>query len=669
MTTAADRAPIQIEAYRERIQQPSRRPNMQYLLGLVDEARLRFAARNARINKILKLYFREHDVVIPEEFQQWTDPVKTHTVESTCQGAVDKLTEGRPTVSMTPVDEGPKARATADRIECWDNAALKQLEAQIGREVYCKLAWWAVTAGLGYLYAEFTPQSWDEYTLSIVERGEDEDERDHDARVEDEKRRAPLPFFLTDLDPRGVFPFRDIEGIREVLIGEERLRLQVAGDYNLQLGRDEAGNAKLKPSTMGEAVAPVDEDTPSTGWGTVTFWRHITRARNNRPGYVTYFADGVLLKQYRHYYPGVPVWEVTGRSTPLREPERATRSIVDPILDIVPEIDSQLTMSHNYTFIQSFPQLIEKTDPNSPAALDDGKPKEPLQFEPGKAARLAPGKDLLFLQAPMIGQSLVYNLDRLQGEVDKVSPLPPILQGIAPKGVDSGYMTNQIRREARTFRQPYLSSISLGYEGAIQYLHWAIVNLVHEDVYVLATDPKDKTKKNQTFVAIGPEDLKRYYSVSVSIVADAPEQDITLMRAGIEAWQAGAITWEYMLEAFAKIPNASQMIDDKRLEDLFETPQMKQFIIIELLKRRGLQDEVENAAEQTGQNVMGPAQVPLNSPLVDAGASNGAGLGPAAPLEPVAEPIPPGMGGGSQGGLYGVGIAPNTQFAPGGMPV
>lgn len=676
MTTEATvRSPVNTPSESRR----GRAPTPGYLDARIAEARIRYSARTRRINEILDLYFLRHEVPVPEEYKAWITARRIPTIRYVCDAVRDKLIEGRPTVSMTPADEGPTARALADKIESWDNAALKQLEQQAQREVYIHLTWWLAVTGWAYLYCEYTPQAWDEYHWAVALREEDESPTSRENRLENLKQRQPLPFFTTDLDPRSVYPFRDNQGIRECLIGLERSRMDVAQQYELGVGRDDQGRLRLRRTSLGEGT-PYGEDPLSTGWGTVTFWTHITRARYGptgvvQPGHVTYYADGEILKQWEHKYPFVPVFEMTGRATPLRHPEEASGSVAEPLLSLASAIDAQYTMLENWAYQSSFPQLVEETDVNAPEALDDGKPKPPLASRPGQATRLARGKHLNFLTPPPVGQTVMLTLESLQGQIERMSPLQPILLGDM-RGIESGYMANQARREARTFRQPYLASLATGYERALEFLHWAIINLIHEPLTVLAVNPKDRRRKDRTLMAIGPDDLRRHYAVEVSITAEAPEHDIALMRSGIEAWKAGAITKEYMLEAFAKIPNASQMIDDRRLEDLFEDPIIKQWLVTELLRRRGLMDEVNQAAQQGQQNVLGPAGQPVNEPALppgpNAGAAAGPGIGPAGPLEPIAAPAPPGSAEqpmAPMGGLPGVQIQPNTQALPGGSPV
>lgn len=645
-------------------------PDVQYLDGLIAEGRARFQEFHAQCDEIEDLFHRRHAIYIPDAYKTYTQPIKTPAIEDIVRRGVALLTEGFPTASQIPVVPGPDAQERANKVEAWLNAAFKQLERQTGRTVFRNVVEDAIKFGVGWLWCEYTPDAWDEYDTAVDEkaakvrgdsgrmRAETKPEREH--RLDILKRRQPLPWHLTDVDPRSVYVFKDGRGIREALIGVERPRFQIADKYGVGIVRNRLSDAPEARRSLGEGM-PADHTRQSTtNWGTTTFWTHYDRE------YVSYYADRQLLQQRKHGYKRPPLFECRGLSTSSRDPALSYRSLVAPITHLVKSLDSLLTIFHNWAVLTGFAMLQEI--PRTDAAglpfgdgLDvdtDGKPAQPVKWEPGKAFRGT--GEWRFIVPPSVGPAVREMITIHLQQIESVTPMPPVLKGLSPGADTPGYSLNQMRQEARMVHQIILANIGTGYEDLAEFLLWGVDERIGEPVYVAGLDPRDERKKLRSYLGLAPSDVKGYYQINISINADAPMQDVAMLRAGIEAWQAGYLPHEYSLEHFAKIANPQPILDAIEVEKVAKLPQVAEEVARQAMQRAGFTPVIEAAAQNADQGLMGQGDVP-----VDAGYPNGPGLPAGLPPPPEgAPPIGPTMG-----GLAGVPQQPNTAMQPDGQPV
>lgn len=621
-------------------------PSAAYIAALIEEGRMRYAPVAAKWDRIEQLLAREHVVKIPPPYNKFIKAVKVPILADLVRRAIALLTEGYPSSTMHPLDpEGPKAQERADKIEEWTNAAMLRLEKQSGRTTFRNLIHDAVKFGLAVLWCEFTPQSWDLYDQAVLEhkdvragqreprkalnqqtgRFHKETEKEVARRLDLLKRTMPLPWHETDLDPRSVYFFKDGEGIREVVISIRRERLEVGKRYGLGY-RD----GKLERGSLGEGL-PIDTYRfPSTGWGTVDFRYHYDRH------YVTYYADGLILKQEEHGYHRPPVFEIPGLSGSSRDPLRAYESLVDPLLDMIEQLDLLLTIALNVGYVGGFPmgQLVE------PAESAEGLPEpdldaegKPMDMQPSGALAYKPGEfvrtsaELKWVPSPEVSQTLRYIVDIYLQIIRETGSLPPILKGVAQSGEQPYAAINVLNEAARSIFDPILQNTARAYEQAAEYRLWCIEsdNLIGEPVYVVGADYRDQDREKRTWISLGPSDINGYYNVGIEIKAAHPMREIAIQRAGLEAWGQGAISHETMLGEYFGFPNSRREIRRRQREDFVKSPEVRSWITQRIMQKLSM------FMAAPAEPVPGENTLPINA---------GAPAGPGLPGTPMPEPAP-----------------------------
>ena len=663
----------------------SPKPTDDFIASWIQDQELRFRRFFQRCDRVDELYQQEHEIKIPEVYKGWTEPVRCPTVPDIIMRTKAIIGDGYPSYTVHPNTLGPAAQDRADIMEMFLNAALPQLEKQCGRQVGSNLDEYLARYGLGYLWWQYAPQSWELYDdAAAVEepiefydydrgerRRETNAERTH--RLDALRKRQPLPFILVDLDPRAVLQTKDFaSGMRYCAVGLYKSRLDIADRYRLSLNQE----GKLQKGSLSAGTpAGSERDRTLSQFGEVKFYTFYTQDWIS-----TYTPETGILETVPNPWPFIPVIEVPGFSTGSEKPHEAYHGIVDRILDLVPEKDRLATMWHTWAVIGSWPMGQEVLPPDALAALptvdDLDKPVSQTKWAPGEMSR-GPGR-LEWVVAPDIGAALKGQLAYIDQEIERVTPVPPVLRGYPGGADESGYAVNQRRMEARSVSVSLLKNKVTGYE-LVAHLFLFGVEQIHfrgiptdQMVYVEAVDTSD-TRKRRDYLGIGPKIIRGHYGVSCSITSDAPYQDIALLRAGLEAWQSGAFPLEWMLEHFAKVSNPSMLVKLRMLEDYKRHPEIQKILIAQLIEEAGLLGW-SKAAEQQGPPGMAPAAGEMGGPqpeLVNSAFPAGPGL-PAAGQQETAPPFLEATSGGGPtfvGGIPGVPITPNTQNLPGGFPV
>lgn len=637
-------------------------PSAEYLTELIQEAQTRYRAFHERCNQIERLRQRKHPIYVPENYRPTLQEIRMPTVDDGLRRAASILTEGRPVVSITPLEQGPRANDRANRMEAGLNAIFERLEQQTGADVFRRLMDAIITYGVGYLFCEYMPDAFLEFDEARLTGASDEE-------LDLIRKQAPLPWLLYTEDPRSVYVFRDRLGIREVLIGKELTRLKAARDFGKILLQNNTGNGDLQPGELGTGV-PAFHDAPDTSWGMVKVWTHWDRT------WVSTYADGKVLKRRKHNYRNPPVFEARGMTTSSDRPEEAFQGIMNPIVDLVPALDALLTMYQNWCYLSAFPMGWHEVPADAVSGITPDYTREPLQWNPGAVISGQPGEKFEWKGAPDIGQSVQAQIKMLTQIIENTTTMPPILKGYAPGADPAGYALNQMRQEARVIFEPLLGNAGFAYQQLGEYLLWSIAHQVEDAIFVVGTDPRDQKRKRQTLLELKPDDVKNYGRLAVSIKRNAPTRDAARAQIGAHLWQIGLISFDRTHEEYLDNANPRIEWDAITREKFMRSPQMMDMVLQEMISREQIQTEVDEAAAASGQPVQGPGGAPLSAPAGPPAGGPPPGAPPVPfPGGPEGPTVGPGMGappvpgGGIPGAVPGMEQTPNTQMQPGGFPV
>lgn len=667
------RDPGEVNLTRGRTSEPA--PEVGYIKELVQEADTQAAPTRKRWELIRQVRSRQHAIQIPEEFRKTNKEVRTHFVGDILRTVKSSLTANFPSFTVPPAGPGDTKQRNSSLREKWSNAALLQMDsARLPKRVWPRLMDHAVTYGVGVSKLVYLPNAWADYpqanllTKRNVLRMSDAEYQATVAQRE-EYKQGRLPFAWQAVDPRTWWGFYGEGQLRECVEVSERTVNEITSRYNVSWD-----GTKLRPGTVSEPYAR--DNAPSTTRSTRTFVEHWT------PEWVTYLCDDVVLQRWRHGYGKVPYFPFYGLSNDTADPGQEMESVVEHILDIVVLFDNLLTMWQNWAYLAAYPSAVVSGLENSgPLQLVDGTgedqmgPDNLMRYVPGAAQVLPPGWKREYEQPPPVGRDLMTIADLLRQFIERV--IPDIMRGVGHAG-DAGYALNQLLTAARLVYDPITDNASLSLGEQIKFVWWLLQHRVGEKVYVWGDSTEGKTSK---WLGLAPNDIFDYYSVVCKVEPLLPSNLIAEGQFWGQQAQGKLVTRNYARERGLRIENPEEMEDAVIVQDALDEPDMRQWIKSRALKLAGMLDEVEQAKQDAA---MAAAPLPpgiearLNGgpPGMGGGAPGVPGFDSLAPMPgngmplqpppPEAPGVPPGMGGGR---AAGVGIQPNTQGLPGGLPM
>lgn len=614
--------------------------------GKRDRRELHESIKRARETAFLK-----GEVPVPEAYRKSTRVVRNPMPFVTRQAIVATLTANPPVIHASPSGPGTEAQRISERKEKVTQEILARLERQVQRPVFRMLVDAAVTGGEGWHKLLYVPMHWAEVTKA-QRLGQQEDE-DRDAflgRVDERKRRAKLPFHWVDVDPLAVFPFEDEQGFSHVLEVTEHQR-PVLMD-------------RLKTETGWKQYAGLERgmglDSASAGSGGTTSTVRKFELWTRR--YVAYRIED-QVKVVPNLMRRVPYYCARGLTSSSLVPEEAAFSVLYPLMQIAPAVDALLTMRTNSAYLNSFPRIFLKRAPNALAPGIDGAQalKEITeQWAEGAALLGQPGEDLDFKVVPQ-DQTLDGALQLHMQLLEMASP-DRILYGQV-KGDPSGYALNQRITQARLTLDPVLTNVEDTLTRLVEDLWHDIEHLVKEPIWAYASlDTKGTEHK---WLSLGPEDLKGFYSCQVSIEPVLPSTMIAEGQFGASMVAAGLLPKRDVIENHLRRNNPLEVMQEVWVERLMDDPRVQQILIDDAAREAGLIKDMppQVVPPSGGQPVPLAAATGMPGQFGAPGMPPTPGLGMA--LDQTAPEGPTDIAGLARAG---VGIQPNTQMLPGGLP-
>ncbi len=653
-------------------------PSAEYLQALKQEADAQSQTVRRRWEQIRAVRNGEYEIDIPPAYRKWTKHIRTRRVGDIISRVVATVTHGFPTVSVPPAGPTNKAQTESTTREKFANAVLQDLDSSNPPErTFIAALDHAVTYGLGvwkFLYA--AEDWWDmptarkSYKKGVLRLTEDE-EKGLDAK-RDEYKRGRLPFRWQAVNPFTVWPFYHGGRLSEVLEVTQRTVADVLRRYKV---RYDAQTDALQPDEIGEPQE--DLTAVSTNQRTVTFIEHWDET------YVSYMADNLIVAQWPHGYGRVPYFPFYGRSNYSKPTGQRGESVVEHAVDLEQALDLFLTLKSNWAYMTAMCMLILRPDANSPFWQTAGPEEEgskqapePIQFQPGVATTLPPGWTLEAFTPPPVGKDLNDSIQYFTTMLADI--IPQVLRGIASGTDQPGYAINQLLTAAKLVFDPVTDNAAEALMDMVSFLFWLVEHKARTKVYVLAEDSTSGASQRQ-WIGLSPDDINGYYANVVNVKSLLPSNAIAEGQFGLSLWQANAIDHATFLEKFAHFENPEEIIQRVLVDEYRNSEPIKAWITAKALEFAGMDEEIQQAQEEaalagvnlppgiverlaTGQPPGAEGGLPGQPPLAP---MPGQGM-PLTPPEPTA---PSTLGGGMPGGrAAGMGIQPNTQGLPGGIP-
>jgi len=670
---------------------PEKAPTATRILALKREMDASCQPVRERWRVIAEVRARKHRIEIPDSYRKTTHEVRSHWIGDILRRVKSTLTNRFPTFTVPPYGPSQAAQGNSTLREKWSNAALIEMDkARMPKRPWTRLMDHAITFGMGINKLVYTPHTWHDYPTSqaIFKRDvtelDDDENNDLDERRENYKK-GRFPFAWQAVDPRTWWGFYTEGRLRECLEVTERS----VGDISTTYGASySATDQKFLPNTVSEPY--VEGDAPVHYRERQVFIEHWDEQ------WVTYMtADGTVLKQIHHGYGKVPYFPFYGLSNDSAEPGQEMESIVEHIVDIVKSYDNLLTMWENWAYFGAYAMgTIEGPEGANFQVTPDNEGEAQgagamIEFRPGEFVAMPPGFKAAWMVPPPVGQDLVRVSEVLRQFIEET--IPNVLKGIGAAD-QAGYAVNQLITAARMVYDPITGNAAISIADMMQFCWWLIENKMDEEfgrVYVWGESPSDSTQGNR-WLGLGKGDIRGYYSITCNIESLLPSNLISEGQFGLMQAQAGAIPMRLHRERFLRLPNPDDIEDEVLVEKYLSDPQsplyswmqsraLEKAQLLETIEKEqrdaalnavalppGIEQRVGGAAP-TGME--GAAGIPAPQNLAP---SPGIGM----PLTPTA-PQPAGMVGAPTSGApsgfpggraAGVGIQPNTQNLPGGIP-
>lgn len=580
-----------------------------------------YEKRNELIKEVRAMRFMEKEVYVPPSYGQSATEIRTPLMNDLIQRLAGALSVNLPQIKVPPRPKGDAEanQRNSSKLEKWTTAWLAEMEHQENDRIFYRFLDYLCGDGHGILKLVHRNEFWD----TLPELEEDADYVKSKAYLEDreeEKTRLRIPFSLKVIDPLTFYPRYSEAGLVEVMEISKRPRIYVAREFGID------GWADGRP-VMGRKFE-VDSDLSLSG--ECEYTEHWTEKR------VDHYVDGVWVDGYEHGYNIVPYFHAMGTQTSSREPEKEGLSVGHQLIHLVPALDSLLTMKTNAAFLTAYPTFRRERDLGAPSRVESEDDEASgatgsEEFEPGHIYEGLPGETLTPVELPSAGKDVDDSISILLSIIDKVG-IPSVLAGMHTPNRVSGYAYSEMLNVSRTKYTTIIRNASFAFESMIKFLWWLIEHVVREDVPVWGLSEDDK----ETWMPLGPSDLKGYRAVKVIIEPLLPEDDIAQGQHAAAMVQAGLWSKRYAREMKMGITSPEEMEDEILVERAMELPQLQMYVLMKALQRLDM-DELAEVFQMTSEMV--------TQALVDAtqGASQSGAGGPGKEGLPN---LSPGTGGG-----------------------
>ena len=594
-----------------------------------------------------KLKYRDHNVVIPEEYKALHDePVKVPYVMNAITGYTDGILNGGYRFKVPPRTNTEEARELSTIHERWVTAAMHTMEDEAPKGAVMRpTASDLATYGQGAQKIVPAADRWNNIPTADSEYGKKRESLSKKQRKSLDKRRksylanAGFPVAWRHVPIQGFYPLYTDRLTLAVertwrteyeLMQEYDCRIQAQkGDKSGRIkGGDGVSVGPFGPAISGEAeggagsqegawIADSNNQAPSESddWtgkrGAHNRQREVWEIADDWCWYV--FVGGELVARWVHGQGFNPYDHVYARYESDGEGGNESPSVVSNLDGIIQAFDRHLTIKEI--------AAVKNVGQYHILAADDVTARPPMSQDNRQPATvpLVHG-EMAYIEAGFRPMSVSEQVspDNLQtillfGELSREQGINPIAQG--GEGATSGYDRNQISNAFGISRAPFATALSkIAASQGKKLLHIYEHDIaekieLHVDKWVEAPS----STPNEAVYAVDPGKLKGWHHLLCLLEPRDMSFDIGRMQMGLQLWQGTGnkrgIAHGRVAEDFWGYENPDEIVNEVAADEFLDTPAVKSVVNKIAASEAGVDQLYEAALEDTrGQQSMeGPA--------------------------------------------------------------
>ena len=549
----------------------------------------KYTQRNTNIELIRSYRMMRQEVDIPDAYRKNVTVYRSPIIYDYLRRAAAIFGDEYPQPKVLPAKPGVSAQAKSSLIEKWLMAFYQYMNRKRPLLPYLKDAIVADGAAVWKILLDW--HAWGD----IPTKDKGEKAETYNRRVS-QARQGVIPIKWEPIRPETFYPVYGIDGLEEALEVSKRELLPLVRKYGLKTDY----NSRL--SRYGEKLPNAKETCDFIEWFNGEEF--------------AYLVDGEIIRRGKHNYGRVPYFEAHATTTSSTLPEDQWLSFAHPILPLVAQVDTLVTVFQNWGIITAFPiPHLEATGELALSTTYDSTFK--FELQPGQGFRDIPGYKVSFLQPPPIGTTLANFLEYLSREVDKLV-LAPVLQGIVA-GEMSGVMGAMMVSVAKSMFGPAVRNLESAFDEAAIFVLHLIKDVLKDSVAILSNGGKDSE-----WVEIGPDDIEGWVQHSLQPVIPA-EAQINFMNTAAAVGQGLAARRE-AVEARGH-HNPEEILEEIQREEIMNMPQVLNLMMSKVLRQLG-----------QGETPVQPLGTPATPPVGPGGFGIPAVAGVQRPLPPTGGP-------------------------------
>jgi hypothetical protein len=536
----------------------------EYFTTIQSDLESKYSERNETINEMDELRFSDNDVEVPSGLEK--EVVQSSIAYSIVENVVGTLTANDALIRIPPSALSGKSQQASSDLEKWTVGAFTQLRLQQNEDVFERFLECLVAYGHGCMRMLYAPQLWRGFPKQDKKGGQTEE--DYNNQAEAWKQGRPLPMAWTWCDPRCVYPSWSDQGLESVLEVDHRDPLAVSR-YKFNL---------ISDADLGDL-----ERTHLKDNGDIEFAQLWTRDS------LTYAIDGVVVHQEKHKYPSIPYVYALGQAVASKDPARMGLSVLYPLRKLLPYLDRLLTQKASAIRLYAWPTVVVKQGPFSPIGEnmegDDASVRQ-IEVKPGQTVTLFQGEEISFLTWQGDGPDIDRQISLIMEMCDRAG-IPGASMGVDT--ANSGYAINQLIGAARMKLKPLTRHGEDAYRQLIRTMYDIVEYRVKQPVPVYLRE-----KKQGGWLTIGPDDLKGYRHVEVTLNPLLPTDTYARSSQAINEYNA-TIRSRRSAREMVGIEQPEDEENQRLLEMFLDRPEIQQVMSEAIVRKFGFAIQQQQA--------------------------------------------------------------------------
>ncbi len=601
-------------------------PTEDYIIDLLTELQDTYADEDRVVRELREVRELKARTPIPDDYKLVDVEVIVSNVADEIFRTTAALTLNPPTIQITPAKSSDAADQAATDREYWTFGLLWQAgKRQRMMHTFQALADACLGDGGGWCKVLFAKDIWEQRWDKKIEDYEDKwengklvktKERQYDEDTEAAKKGAGVPIVWLAVDVLTVLPVWHGDKLGEMIEVSERPCRSYFRKYGLT--RDGEGN--IVPQQLGQGE-PVEEIShASKQWPKKIKW--VEHWDEEWATYMIVGANnsgdptGHIVQQWRHGYGHPPYFNAPGLMMNHWRNRKVGWSISQTKMWLTKYLAFLLTLHAQVAARDTLPPLFHEVPVGAEPILgDDGRPKAPEKWEPGKKITGRPGEKLSVVQFPQVAQALQQEIALIQKMIEDLET--PRFKGDLPGMEGAGFAISQVMADARIRHDPQAQSIERCLEEVTRFVWYLVREVIGEKVWV------QRTSEDTGWLGLGPEDLKDDVGLKWSLDPERPSDKLIMERYWHECIDKGTASLDQAIEAMGR--NPSEVRRGRELDKIRQEPWYMAWKRQRLLEEMGLADianaqqiALQIAQQGTHLNVGGP-QAMGNTQVPDMG--------------------------------------------------